>query len=249
MTKLLGNTKNKTTTTNERGIVLYEGISKLTNEPIVAIATIKSNNVKTGDMIQTWIIRSDISPVEASKQNKDGAICGNCPHRQNTGGACYVNIGQAPSAVYRAYKKGSYKPFDESVHKELFFGRMIRLGSYGDPAAVPIQVWDDILQYCIGHTGYTHQINHKNFQKGILNICQVSADTPKQALKLQKQGLKTFRVALPDDGLLEDEIECLADSKGLSCLACGLCDGSKQNIAIVVHGARSKRFKSKLITQ
>jgi hypothetical protein len=249
MTKLIGNKNKKTTIINERGVVLYDGVSHLTNEPIVAIATIKSNNVKTGNMIQTWIIRSDISPVDASTQLKDDAICGNCPHRQNTGGACYVNIAQAPSSVYKAYKKGSYKPFDESAHKELFYGRMIRLGSYGDPAAVPVQVWDNILQYSIGHTGYTHQINHKNFQKGILNICQVSADTPKQALKLQKQGLKTFRVALPDDGLLEDEIECLSDSKGLSCMACGLCDGSKQNIAIVVHGSRSNRFKSKLITQ
>lgn len=249
MTKLLGNTNRKTTTNNERGVILYEGISQLTHEPIVVVATINSNNVKTGNMVQTWIIRSDLSPVEASKQHKDDAICGNCPHRQSTGGACYVNIGQAPSAVYKAYKKGSYKSFDESVHKELFFGRMIRLGSYGDPAAVPVEVWNNILKYCIGHTGYTHQINHKNFQKDILKICQVSADTPKQALKLQRQGLKTFRVALPNDGLLEDEIECLSDSKGLSCLACGLCNGRKQNIAIVVHGARSNRFKSKLITQ
>tara|TARA_R100001198_G_C5219063_1_gene201883 strand:- start:247 stop:996 length:750 start_codon:yes stop_codon:yes gene_type:complete len=249
MNKLLGNKNKKTTTTNERGFILYDGPSRLTGEPIVIIATIKSNNAKTGNMIQTWILRSDISPVEASKQSKDDAICGNCPHRQNTGGACYVNIGQAPSAVYKAYKKGSYKPFDASAHKELFFGRMIRLGSYGDPAAVPVEVWNNILQYCIGHTGYTHQIKHKNFQKDILKICQVSADTPKQALKLQKQGLKTFRVALPDDGLLDDEIECLSDSKGLSCMACGLCDGSKQNIAIVVHGSRSSRFKSKLIAQ
>ena len=42
-----------------RGFVLYEGPSKLDGEPIVAIATLKTENTKTGPTIQTWILKAD----------------------------------------------------------------------------------------------------------------------------------------------------------------------------------------------
>ena len=49
------------------------------------------------------------------------------------------------------------------------------------------------------------------------------------------------------DSLADDELECLADSEGLQCIDCGLCDGSKRNIAITVHGSKASNFKSSLI--
>jgi hypothetical protein len=123
----------------------------------------------------------------------------------------------------------------------------LRLGAYGDPAAVPFEVFEPLVRLSSVHTGYTHQIAHRNFDRRYLLLCQVSADTPKQALKYQAQGAKTFRVALPDDTLFDNEIECLSDSKGIQCIDCGLCDGQSKNIAIVVHGQRKNNFKSNLI--
>jgi serine/threonine-protein kinase RIO1 len=75
----------------------------------------------------------------------------------------------------------------------------------------------------------------------------VSADSPKQALKYQAMGAKTFRVAMQDDYLFDNEIECLADSKGIQCIDCGLCDGKSANVAIAVHGSLASRFKTSLI--
>ena len=231
----------------EKGFILYEGKSMLDGAPIVYIATLSTSNRKTGDMVQTWILRSDINPVEASKQKLDGSICGNCPQRQSTGGACYVNIGQAPNSIYKAYKNGRYPKFDIELHGQYLANRKIRLGAYGDPAAIPFDINKTLTELAISHTGYTHQIAHKNFDKRYIDICQISADTPKQALKYQSMGAKTFRVALPNDSLYDNEIECLADSKGLNCIDCGLCDGQTKNIAIVVHGSRKNNFKSNLI--
>jgi hypothetical protein len=81
----------------QKGFILYEGASELDNAPIVVIATMSTNNRKTGKMVQVWILRSDIDPIEAFKSKADYSICGNCPQRWSLGGACYVNIGQAPS--------------------------------------------------------------------------------------------------------------------------------------------------------
>ena len=226
------------------GFVMYEGASQIDGAPIVVIATLKSSNIKTGNMVQTWILRQDLHPVESSAQGADVSICGNCPHRHNTGGACYVNIGQAPAQVWKSYKKGNYPMFISGEHDSFFMGRKVRLGAYGDPAAMPYEIAERMVNISLGHTGYTHQAARKFFDKRFLTLCQVSADTPKQAIKFQAMGAKTFRVALEGDALLEGEVECLSDSQGISCLDCGLCNGIKQNVAITVHGSRSSSFKS-----
>ncbi len=31
-----------------------------------------------------------------------------CPHRQAKRGSCYVNVGQSPTSVWHAYKRGAY---------------------------------------------------------------------------------------------------------------------------------------------
>src|SRR5215467_284479 len=62
-----------------RGVILYEGASMLDGMPVVAIAnriTDKSTNGKTGAMVQTWIIRSDVNPVEALENGSDASVCG-----------------------------------------------------------------------------------------------------------------------------------------------------------------------------
>jgi len=228
------------------GYTLYQGPSVLDGAPIAAILTLKTSNRKTGNMAQVWIIRTDDNPVAISQAKLDSSICGNCPHKQSIGGACYVNIGQAPLSVYRAHKRGRYSS-DLSGLADKLKGRMLRLGAYGDPAAVPYDILEAVTKLVKGHTGYTHQASHKAFDKRYMGLCMVSADTPKQALKYQSQGAKTFRVALVGDTLASGELECLADAKGLQCADCGLCDGTKQNIAITVHGSRAKRFNSNLI--
>ena len=111
------------------GVVLYDGPSALDGKPIVVVATLNSANAKTGNMIQTWILRSDIKPLAALDTGEDYSICGNCPHRKRT---CYVNVGQAPSRVYDTYKAGKYPAFDATLHTGLFIGRKDRLGASGD---------------------------------------------------------------------------------------------------------------------
>lgn len=229
------------------GVILFEGPSKLDGQPIVAIATFASNNAKTGNMIQTWILRADHKPTQAANLGLDGSVCGSCPHRRSLGGACYVNLGQGPRAVYESYKKGNYPQLTASL-MHLFEGRKVRLGSYGDPAAVSYRTWKAITDVADGHTGYTHQAHTRAFDKRLLELVMVSADTPKQAAKIQAAGNRTFRVKTPEAPLLAGEVECLADSKGISCLDCGLCDGANDdapNVAITVHGSLSGRYTAK----
>jgi hypothetical protein len=247
-------TKRTTTTATKRkptGYIVYEGPSVLDGAPIVVIATMSTDNRKTGDMVQTWIIRSDMSPLDASKAKADSSICGNCPHKWSVGGACYVNLGQAPMSIYNAYKRGAYPHATPEQLQQLLRNRLVRLGAYGDPAAVPVHILQTLTAYASGHTGYTHQMRHKNFDPNVLNYCMASADTLKQATNLWAAKARTFRIVQDITEMKQDgtEIECLSDAKGIPCSDCLLCygkdngtNGTKPNIVIAVHGSRAGRF-------
>ena len=153
-----------------------------------------------------------------------------------------MTLHQAPSSIYRSYKKGNYTDF---TNPRVFDGLDVRLGSYGDPAAVPFDVWEQVLKYSRSNTGYTHQHKHKNFDERIADVCMVSVDTEKQAIQAHRKGYKTFRVKSEGMPNLKGEGTCANEVAGLSCKECGLCDGKIANISITVHGALTKRFDTK----
>jgi hypothetical protein len=79
------------------GYVIYEGKSEINGKNIVAVITLNSSNIKTGDMASMWILNADESPNEASKSGSDESVCGQCVHRHFFNGSCYVTLFQAPS--------------------------------------------------------------------------------------------------------------------------------------------------------
>lgn len=232
-----------------QNVIIYEGPSMLDGSPIVCIATGLGNasrNPKTGRMVQTWILRADIHPLDAVKSGADHSICGTCPHRRGHGGDCYVEVGQAPSQVYKAYKRGIYAPMEDPA---IFKGRKVRMGAYGDPAAVPFDVWRAILAHAEGWTGYTHQARHKAFDARFADVCMISADSERQAAKYQALGYRTFRVRKPSERIRSGEIECPNTTTGIQCDKCGLCAGKSTapSVTIEAHGSVSKRINAKLL--
>ena len=232
------------------GYILWEGASLLDGAPIVVIATgfaQKSSNRKTGGMVQTYILRRDIDPVSAVQSGDDASICGDCPHRgtslnnKNSGRTCYVNVGQGALAVYRAYKRNAYPLWDGYGVN----GRMVRLGTYGDPAAAPAHVWEAITRDASGHTGYTHQWRSPAFSY-LKSLCMASADSPADALLAQNMGWRTFRVGMwgevERDRAGLNESLCPASEqagKKLTCDTCLACDGAsgrRGSIFIPAHG-------------
>jgi hypothetical protein len=222
-------TRIKKRPTKPQGVILYRGPSLLDGSPIVCVATglaRKSKNPKTGNAVQTYIVADNgENPIEANRSGGDAAVCGNCPHRDGT---CYVNIAQAPLAVYRAVQAGSYPKFNAKQHLSLFKGRFLRLGSYGDPAAVPIQVWETLCSVASHHTGYTHQ--WRTCHPAYAAYCMASVETAAQRLEAIAKGWRTFRVRLPNQPIEPGEFVCPASQEAgrrLTCDECKACSGSK----------------------
>ena len=222
------------------GFVIHE------DQHRVIIATgfsTRSDNRKTGDMIQVWILVKAMDPVRAIKEGLDRLICGSCVHRGNgdgSGRSCYVNVGQAPLGIWRAWKAGRYPTLQ---FMDCFAGRKVRFGAYGDPTHLPLPLALAIAGVSSGWTGYTHQWRKPSLQAW-RSILMASVDTTAELLIARAMGWSTFRVS-PDMDHRTFETLCASERNGTPCSVCLGCPGSRngiQSVWIPAHGTGKRHF-------
>ena len=271
--------KSKQPNKNKNSVIFYEGPSVLDGKPIVGILSnleSPSKNSKTGAyMVQTYIMRADISPLtavytdnEARKsvagvpearfgkedsfpkaavpveliEKEDYSVCGNCPLKPSNQNVCYVNIAQAPSNIWKAYKCDRYLKFQD-YPLDRVGRRTLRFGAYGDPTAIPFAAWQPLIDKFPEYTGYTHQ--WATCDRVWQNYLMASCETAKQREKAIAQGWRTTRITKDGSDLLDNEILCRNQAENIHCETCKLCDGvGKHGVDIVfkVHGAKRSHF-------
>jgi hypothetical protein len=225
------------------GFILHEDSQR------VIIATgfeSPSDNRKTGDMIQIWILVKSVSPTEAIRTGLDRLICGNCVHRGHEENGrfgvertCYVNAGQAPLGIWRAWKAGAYLPLP-SV--SVFAGRKVRFGAYGDPTWIPLSLALAIAGVASGHTGYSHQWRKPSLQ-GWKTLLMASVDSIAELVIARSLGWSTFRVG--SEASVGESL-CASERVGTPCMDCLLCAGARnglESVHIPPHGTGARHFK------
>ena len=241
---------------NPEGVVVYNGPSLLNRRPIVGIVRFDSKNQKTGDMAQLWILDRDVKPTEANKLGLDASVCGTCPLKGtptldpergmiSVGRSCYVNLGHGPRGIWERYQKGHFPVATARMLKEGLSGKVVRLGAFGDPAALPAHVIKRIVRYSTGHTGYTHNWGQYRFQ-WLKRFVMASCETPTDREVARTAGWRTFRARLASQPVLPGEILCPASEergKTRQCVNCLACDGAdrsgKVDVVIIGHGSRA----------
>lgn len=233
-----------------RNYIFYRGPSALTGEPILGIAGGATSNPKTGPAVQVWILRSDISPIEAVKTGNDAAICGTCQHRGDGAGnrrSCYVEYFRAPFNLWRGLPNTGEDIEPEGL-SHLLTDKHVRLAAYGDPAALPFSICEELLSKASGWTAYTHQWRHCD--ERFRDIAMASVDSVEEQAEATGRGWRTFRVRRSQELLLTDEIVCPASVEAghlVQCVECGLCCGTQRqakSIVIVAHGSNATHFSS-----
>jgi hypothetical protein len=229
-------------------VIQSNGYVLFKNSTVAVIATgirRASANSKTGKMVQIWILRSDMNPLEAIATGKDKRICGTCPHRGIKGQrarTCYVRIGRAPKPIYKAFRRGRYPFLKLEDYASIFTGKAIRFGAYGDPAVIPQAIVAELAKFASRHTGYTHQWRTSDWLRPFV---MASCDTLADYAEATARGWRTFRVSIGQTPQL-GEILCPASAEAgarTQCARCGLCNGARagvKNIYIPVHGASKK---------
>ena len=223
---------------------------------VVAIATTESDNVKTGPMIQIWLIDRNLHPVESIRSGKDSTLqCAGCPFASGAG--CYVS--PLPlMAIWRKFQRNEYPTlsFFSPEWQTFWKGKAVRFGAYGNPSLLPLPVVESIAKLALKHTGYFHNWKEMSVAEARAYGRFFMASTePWNVQKASALGLRTFTV-FPEGTQPESVgIECLADSKGLTCTQCGLCDGTERSakrsvplpsVWIRVHGYKTKKATAAL---
>jgi hypothetical protein len=227
-----------------KGYVIHES----PDSPVIAVAILNSDNRKTGNMIQVYILDRSQHPVEAVQNGTDDTICGDCPLRAGNG--CYVAVWQGPASVWKQYRAGKYPLFDRSntEHVNTFRGRSIRWGAYGDPVYIPYNVIAYFNSLVENWTGYTHQ--WRTCDPIYVNVFMASCETQSQVFTANIDGWRTFATH-NSDLKPTNSIWCPASPEGgnkTHCVSCGLCNGSRgendprKNIVIKPHGKNKQKL-------
>jgi hypothetical protein len=190
----------------------------------------KSVNRKTGEMIQTYLLDKETLTTEPKVF---GAKCAGCPMVSK----CYVSNDKM--SVRRTVKKllngeaCSYKfsTLDEVL--PLLRGERVRLGTYGDPSALPLHDLQKICKTSDGWTGYTHFFREIDSDYSL--YLMASVESLEGELLAHSLGYLTFRVLLKEDENLEvtkKSIQCLNVENdktlvSLQCVDCLICSGTK----------------------
>lgn len=233
-----------------RGVVVWEGPSRFDGSPVVVVVTFKSDNRKTGNMAQVWILRQDMAPREAVASGADAAVCGTCPLRGDgtgKGRACYVDLAKAPRSVWAAYRRGTYPRVTLTHAARLLSGRTVRLGAYGDPTMAPLYVMRALVATAKGRTGYTH--GWRDIDPAWSRLLMASADSVQDRRDARALGYRSFYVApVGTDLQSSGAMLCSAtrERNPLQCSECLACAGTGDtgrvavDVAIIAHGSGAK---------
>lgn len=224
----------------QNSYVLYCGPSMLDSTvDVVAVVSgfVKaSSNGKTKDVLQVSYFRADMHPQDAINTGGDRALCGDCPFTKIGGKGvrlCYVRM-QPIFGQYRKFSKGGYEALPTM---DLLNGWKVRLGAYGDPACIPLEISHNIVSRALHVKAYTH--SWERFPE-LSSFCMASVESEADFKRASKLGFRCFRVRSEfDDSLLKREILCMNTQRGLNCEDCPFCEGTKKrsmHIAVTVHG-------------
>lgn len=214
------------------GCVLYRGESPfLPGEAgrYVVVMTMFSDNRKTGDMPQIWILCENEHPLEAKALGHHVAVCGDCPITK----LCYVNLAKRPRSVYETYKAGEYSE-DPHAYDAIVRANGVRYGAYGDPVLLPLPLVAHLASLDARHkhwTGYTHQWRLAAYQ-AYRQYFMASAHTIDEMHQAWRMGWRTFRVGRADEKPAAGETQCPAQtSVDKQCVDCFACNGNDRELA------------------
>lgn len=191
-------------------------------------------------MAQASVIVAGKHPLDVLNTPLEQAVCGDCKLSGCNGKRrCYV-YSRMLLHLGHEYPK---VPLDKA--QELMqWTRGMRIGEYGDPAALEFKVWKQMLKNVRFFTGYTHA--WKKCDPQFKKIVMASVDSLEERAEAKRRRWRTYRIrATADEKPQKGEIVCPYEKSGVTCLECKLCCGTSRkgpDVVITAHGQGARAF-------
>ena len=232
-------------------IQVYKTRNHLDQECVVQMQY-GSQNSKTGDSIQVWILPMEWVKKGEKAMNNDEASCMDCPHSKRGNKSCYVRKGFAEyglkskvKSLHKYYKQKNLEILDiqelAGREKHRCKDKFIRFGAYGEPVLLGEQNVKELTEVASNFTGYTHQWHIAKYDWS-RKYFMASVETEQLMQKANKFGFRTFRVRKKAD-LAHSKLETICPAskeagRKVTCNVCALCKGASskaKNIVIIKH--------------
>lgn len=225
---------------------------KFKKDGIIHVIQLKpSENKKLGKfnlVIQTYHFSED----QLQDFKNDAANCLDCPYSYNMNGGksggCYTHKGYQgmgiKSMVKRLskldipnYSKDSFNSFIKYISD--YPVELCRLGAYGEPCLLPLNLMGKLVRVSSKHTGYTHQWNKPEF-KAYSKYLMASTHNSFETAIANDLGFRAFEsstIKTKNIAVCPASKEFKGNKK--TCTECAACNGTynrkKNNLFIYKH--------------
>jgi hypothetical protein len=210
-------------------------------EIVHVLKTKVSENSKLGIGFVVHTYHWSIDQISTGLFTNDANNCLDCPYsyNQNNGksGGCYTHGGMQGQGL-RSMLKRLHKLFVagkiESFNKDQFNNFLLlsqsfnpvltRLGVYGEPITLPLNVMGKLVRISKAHTGYTHQWN-KDKATSYNKYLMASTHNIFETMIAEARGFRAFQSSKDKDTKMP---VCPASKEmnyKLTCIQCKACDG------------------------
>ena len=229
---------------------IYSTTNHLNQECVVQVQH-GSENSKTGDSVQVWILPEKWVFEGKKAMNDDQASCMDCPHSKQANRSCYVRKGFAEyglmskvNSLESAHKSGKLEI--HSIDKLLDYegdkirDKFVRFGAYGEPVLLGENNVKTLASIASNFVGYTHQW-HVDKYKWARQYFMASVESESLMKKANSFGFRTFRTRTKKEEIAPGEVICPASKEAgrlVTCNVCALCKGASskaKNIVIYKH--------------
>jgi len=212
---------------------------------IHVLKTKPSDNSKLGFGFVVHTYHWSVDQISTGVFTNDSHNCMDCPYsyNQNGGktGGCYTHVGMQGQGL-RSMLKRLHRLFGEgkieSFNKDLFdkflalsataSPVLTRLGVYGEPITLPLNVMGELVRVSRSHTGYTHQWN-KDTAGAYSKYLMASTHNTFETSIAESFGYRAFQSSKKMDAKMP---VCPASKEmnyKLTCIQCKACDGKATN--------------------
>jgi hypothetical protein len=135
--------------------------------------------------------------------------------------------------------------------KAISEGFKLRFNVTGDPLAIPLAVNESLMQIYKSYIMYSHFVDRDERYKDKCLFSVHSVNREYKTARVLPITVETYKEnpEYVKSWMSSNEVICPAQTKGINCSQCKLCESRKKDIVFLAHGKGTNKIKNQFIME